>query len=241
MRDKVDTGAPEQKGARGSGRKTLSPLLFLFPFFKPHAGRLVGVLFSLIFAASAVLSLGYGIRMLINQGLISGSTTLQLEHAIAFLITVVIVMSVASYWRLYLVTFLGEHILGQVRRQIFSHLLMQPISFFEQKKTGELLSCLHTDTTLLQVLISNSIPVAFRNLLIFIGGTVMLFLTSVKLASMVFLIVPLIILPLSIYGKRVKKASRKTQEASAKMTAVAGLRLLARPWFFAQAPRQNGV
>jgi ATP-binding cassette subfamily B protein len=138
------------------------------------------------------------------------------------LLGVVAVLAVATYARFYLVTWLGERIATDIRRAVYDHVVGLSPAFFEVTRTGEVLSRLTTDTTLIQTVVGSSVSIALRNSLMFVGGTVMLTITSPRLTGMVFLIVPVVILPIVFLGRRVRRLSRETQDRVADLGAGAG-------------------
>jgi ATP-binding cassette subfamily B protein len=200
--------------ARASDRpatRDLGHLRQLSRYLKPYGWRIVGAVVALSVAASTVLSLGVGLRYLIDEGFTGGDQSL-LDGALLALLAVVVVLAGATYARFYLVSWIGERVVADIRRDVYDHVIGLSPSFFETTKTGEVLTRLTTDTTLLQVVVGSSASVALRNLLMFIGGTVMLAVTSLKLTGMVFILVPLVVLPIIVFGRRVRRLSRATQD-----------------------------
>ena len=123
-----------------------------------------------------------------------------------------VVLAFASYGRFFLVSWLGERVVADLRRDVFSRVLVQPPAFFETVRTGEVLSRLTTDTSVLQAVVGSSLSVALRNLLLLMGGTVMLAVTSPKLTAIVFLLVPVVLVPIIVFGRRVRRLSRLSQD-----------------------------
>jgi ATP-binding cassette subfamily B protein len=130
-------------------------------------------------------------------------------------------MALASYLRLFLVAWLSENVISKLRATVFHNLLHQDLSFFETTRKGDLLSRLMTDTTLLQTIFGTSLPLALRNGMIFLGGTIMLFWTNFKLTALVFIGVPFILIPIGLLSHRVRSTARKAQDASGKTTHIA--------------------
>jgi ATP-binding cassette subfamily B protein len=164
---------------------------------------------------------GQAIRSLVDLGL-SGTDASFLDTYFVALLGVVAVLAVATYARFYLVTWLGERIATDIRRAVYDHVVGLSPAFFEVTRTGEVLSRLTTDTTLIQTVVGSSVSIALRNSLMFVGGTVMLTITSPRLTGMVFLIVPVVILPIVFLGRRVRRLSRETQDRVADLGAGAG-------------------
>ncbi|MBU0724845.1 MAG: ATP-binding cassette domain-containing protein [Alphaproteobacteria bacterium] len=193
-----------------AGRR-LRPLRNLLRFLRPYRKQIAGAIVALIIAATTVLGLGMGLRYLVDGAFGSGNPDL-LDQAVIVLLGVVFVLAGASYARFYLVSWIGERVVADIRKAVFDHVLTLSPGFFETTRTGEILSRLTTDTTLIQVVVGSSASVALRNFLLFIGGSVMLLVTSPTLTGLVFLVVPLVVAPILIYGRRVRRLSRDSQD-----------------------------
>jgi len=166
---------------------------------------------ALTVAAGTVLGLGQGLRVLVDQGFAAGDTAL-LDRALLVLLGVIVLMAASTFGRFYLVSWIGERVVADVRRAVYDHILTLSPGFFETTKTGEILSRLTTDTTVLQVVVGSSVSIALRNLLLFLGGSAMLLVTSPKLTGLVFLVVPLVVFPIILFGRRVRALSRASQD-----------------------------
>jgi ATP-binding cassette subfamily B protein len=186
----------------------------LLPYLLRYPASLTFSFISITVASLTVLGLGTGLRLFIDQGF-SNTSPDALPNALLILFGVVTIMALASYGRLYWVSQLSERVIADLRKDIFTHLLKQDISFFESTSLGEIQSRLTTDTTLLQIVLGTSIPVGLRNILIIGGGVVMLMLTSPLLTGIITFVIPLVLIPLFFYGKKVKHYSRLTQEKTA--------------------------
>jgi ATP-binding cassette subfamily B protein len=206
-RSAAEAGASEERAVS----RNLRELGFLWRFMRPYPLQLVGAALALSVAALTVLGLGFGLRKLVDEGFAAGNATL-FDQAILVLLAAVLVLAAASYSRFYLVSWLGERIVADLRRRVFGHVIELSPAYYEVTRTGEILSRLTTDTTLLQVVVGTSAPIALRNLLLLVGGTVLLFVTSAKLTALVFLVTPLVLLPILWYGRRVKRLSRASQD-----------------------------
>ncbi len=204
-----------------SPRKKLSTLLALVAFVKPYKKILVGAIIALIFTAGVSLSIGAGVRMLIDQGF-SSQTMDGLGHAVIFMIWIAVMMAVGTFIRFYLVSSLGERVSADIRLAVFDHLLTLPPGYFETNRSGEIMSRLTTDTTLLQSIIGSSFSMALRSSLTFIGALIIMLITNTKLTLIVLSGVPLILLPVLLFGKRVKKLSTKSQDSIASVGSYAG-------------------
>lgn len=198
--------------------RNLRPLRRLFRFLKPYRMRLVLAGLSLLIAAAAVLAFGIVIRDVVDSGFGGGSSASLNQVLLTFLL-VIAVMAGAVAARVYLVTWLGERVVADLRRDVFRHVLQLDAGFFESVRTGEVVSRLTTDTTLLQSVVGATLPIAVRNLLLITGGVVMLFITSPKLTLLVLLGVPFVVAPVWLLGKRVRRLSRDSQDRVADVAA----------------------
>ena len=200
----------EKPGERPSSRN-LGVLRQLARFIAPYKLAVAGALVALTTAAGTVLALGFGLRRLVDDGFRGGDAGL-LDQALVIMFGVIALMAVASYGRFYLVSWIGERVVADMRRAVYDHIIALSPAFFEITRTGEILSRLTTDTTVLQVIMGSTVSMALRNSLMLIGGTTMLAVTSPKLTGLVLLIVPLVILPIVVFGRRVRRLSRYSQD-----------------------------
>lgn len=214
--------APKQEQLDNEAKpRRLSVLLELSPFITPYKKTLVAALFALLLTASASLAIGQAVRLLIDQGFVGGSLE-QLNQAIYFLIGIITVIAFGTFIRFYLVSWLGERVCADIRTKVFGHLLTIEPSFFETNRSGEIMSRLTTDTSLLENIIGSSLSMALRNSLTFVGGLLMLLLTNFKLSLIVLSAVPLLLGPLLIFGRRVRTLSRSSQDRIADIGSYAG-------------------
>jgi ATP-binding cassette subfamily B protein len=191
--------------------RDLRVLRRLIRFVVPYKSRVALALLSLVVAASTVLVFGAGLRWLIDRGFVAGDVGL-LDRALAGLLVVITMMAAATFSRAYLVTWLGERVAADLRRAVFENVIRLSPGFFETARTGEILSRLSTDTTLVQTVVGSSASMALRNVLLLIGGTVMMAVTSPKLTGLVFVVVPLVVAPIVLFGRRVRTLSRESQD-----------------------------
>ena len=192
-------------------QRTLAVLASLKPFFRPYRRQIAGALAALTVAALTVLGLGFGLRKLVDEGFAANDGAL-LNQALVVLIVVVVVLALSSYARFYLVSWLGERVIADLRRAVYRRVLSLSPAYYELTKTGEVLSRLTTDTTLLQTVISTSATTALRNSLLLAGGLILLVVTSPLLTGIVLLLVPLVVAPILVYGRRVRQLSRQSQD-----------------------------
>lgn len=187
-------------------------------FLRPHRGRIAAAAVALVVAAGCVLVIGQGLRQVIDAGFASRDPA-SLDRALVGLLAVVAVLSAATFTRFYFVSWLGERITADLRRAVFGRILDMPPGFFETTRTGEVISRLTNDTALLEVVIGSSASFAVRNFLITTGSLVMLIVTSPKLTALVVLGVPLVVVPILLFGRRVRRLSRATQDRVADVSA----------------------
>jgi ATP-binding cassette subfamily B protein len=186
-------------------------LRLLLSYLAPYKLQVAGAALSLTVAAGSVLALGGGLRQLVDHGFAQGDAAL-LDQAVLVLLGFVLLMALATYGRFSLVSWLGERVVADIRRDVFQHVIALSPGFFETVRTAEIQSRLTTDTAIVQQVVGSSVSVALRNLLLFLGGTVLLFVTSPKLTFLVFLVVPLVLVPILTYGRKVRRLSRESQD-----------------------------
>lgn len=204
----------DQDRENGGNIKVLTAI---WPYLRPYLAAVLGAGVALIVAASTVLALGQGLRFMVDRGFGDGV----LDLALGVLLGVVVVLAMATYARFYIVSWIGERVVADIRQAVFDHVLKLSPGFFEITRTGEVLSRLTTDTTLLQVVIGSSISVALRNILLFLGGATLLAVTSPKLTGIVFLFVPLVVAPIVLIGRIVRHRSRAAQDEVAAVSGYA--------------------
>jgi ATP-binding cassette subfamily B protein len=180
-------------------------------FLWPYRARMAVAGAALVIAAGCVLVLGQGLKRVIDAGF-SGNDAASLDTALFALLAIVCVLAAATYTRFYSVSWIGERVSADIRRAVFGHLLDLSPGFFETMRTGEVISRLTNDTALLELVIGSSASFALRNTLIMLGALVMLVITSPKLAALVVLGVPLVVVPILVFGRRVRKLSRASQD-----------------------------
>ena len=163
--------------------RNLGVLVRLFAFIKPYRSTVTLALVALLVAATAVLAFGQVIREVVDEGLSSG-TSATLTEALTMFLVVVVVMAASVAGRAYLVNWLGERVVADIREAVFGHVLRLEPAFFETTRTGEVITRLTTDTSLIQVVVGSTAAIAMRNLLLVMGGFIMLGITSPKLKTM---------------------------------------------------------
>ena len=200
---------------------SLPSLLPVLAFLKQYKLRLAGASMALLFTAAATLSLGRGLQVLIDQGFGGGSSA-DLRAAIGLLISIAAAISVGTFVRFYLVSWLGERVSADIRKAVFDNIVRLHPGFFETNRSGEIMSRLTTDTTLLQTIIGSSFSMALRSSLTLIGALVMMFITNLKLSLIIAVGVPLVLLPILVFGRRVRRLSNESQDSIASVGSYAG-------------------
>ncbi len=180
-------------------------------FLVPYRWQALGALLALIVTAGITLSMWQGIRLLVDQGFMTQSPHL-LNQTIGLFMLLVLGLALGTFARFYLVSWIGERVVADIRRQVFNHLVYLHPGFYEDNRSSEIQSRLTADTTLLQSVIGSSLSLFLRNLLMVIGGIVLLFITNPKLTSIVVVALPLVIAPILIFGRRVRSLSRLSQD-----------------------------
>ena len=201
--------------------KQLSNFLPAFRFLRPYKWRILLAGIALITTAGVSLSLGQGLRLLIDQGFVAGSSEALTQTLLLFLVLVTL-LALGTFLRFYLVSWLGERVSADLRKAVFRHLLQLHPGFFETNLSGEIQARITADTTVLQTVIGSSLSVALRNVLLFLGGIAWLFWTNPKLTSIVLIAVPLLVSPVVIFGRRVRRLSRTSQDKVASVGAYVG-------------------
>ena len=201
--------------------KQLSSFLPAFRFLRPYKWRILLAGIALVTTAGVSLSLGQGVRLLIDQGFVAGSPE-ALTQTLLFFLALVTLLALGTFLRFYLVSWLGERVSADLRKAVFQHLLQLHPGFFETNLSGEIQARITADTTVLQTVIGSSLSVALRNVLLFLGGIAWLFWTNPKLTSIVLIAVPLLVSPVVIFGRRVRRLSRTSQDKVATVGAFVG-------------------
>jgi len=202
----------------------IGSLKVLLPFVSPYKKQLFIAILSLVLAASATLAVPFCFREIINLGFNSSSSA-QINSTFIQLFLIASVVAFSTALRFYMVSWLGERITSDIKKAVYDHVLYQSPEFFEVTKSGEILSRLNTDTTLIQTLVGTSVSMAIRNTLLLLGGLIMMFITSVKLSILIFTLLLLTVIPTVILGRRVRKLSKNSQDKIADASALAGEKL----------------
>ena len=197
------------------GQRLLS-LRGLVPFLRPHRPLLIGWLLALVVSSSSTLVLPWAFRQVVDQGFVAGAA---IDRWFLMLFGVAVIMAVATGARFFFVSLLGERVIADLRRSLYSHLLSLDQSFFERTRSGELISRLAADAELLRSVVGSSMSIALRSGITVIGSAVMLVVTSPHLAGLTLIGIPLIVLPIALTGRRVRGAARDSQDRVADANA----------------------
>jgi ATP-binding cassette, subfamily B, bacterial len=214
------TAAPLPTTPPDRPRANLRPLASLIPYVKRYRVRVIAALVALTVAAVTTLLLPVAVRRMIDFGFTERGLNL-IDNYFLAMIGVAAVLAIASASRYFLVTTLGERIVADLRSDVFAHLTALSAAFFDEAKTGEMTSRLTADTTQIKASVGSSVSIALRNLLLFLGASVMMVVTSPQLAAYVAAAIPAIVLPLYAFGRAVRRRSRSAQDTLADASAYA--------------------
>ena len=211
---------PLDQANAASSRRSLRPLMTLAPYALAYRGRIFLAFIALTVASAATLAVPVALQRMIDFGFSSERAGMINSYFLA-MTGVVLVLALASASRYYLVMTLGERVVADVRSAVFAHLTELSPLFFDTAKTGEVMSRLTADTTLIKAAFGSSASVALRNLFLFLGAVVMMIVTSPKLSALVLVAIPVIVLPLVAFGRLVRARSRDAQDTLADASAYA--------------------
>ena len=199
---------------------SLRPLRRALPFLRPYIGRLLLAFFCLCTASIAALAMPVSIRYVIDNGF-SSEYSQAIDYYFIALLGLAVLYSLFASFRYYLVMWIGERVVADIRSAVYKHIIKMSPTFFEVTRTGEVLSRLTTDTTLVQSVVGAGMSIALRSGFMLLGGLVMLFVTSPRLTLYILLLVPIVVLPVILYGRKVRKLSRASQDRVADSSSIA--------------------
>ena len=203
---------PADQTLETTRRYTSRQLLAVFwPYIQPHRLRIALAILALVLVAGALLGMGRGLAYLVDEGLGKRDPAL-LDRAVMATAMIAVVLAFGSYLRTSMVNKIGEMVLADIRRAIFGHAITLSAGWFENARTGDVLSRITTDTGIVQTVMTSTLSMAARNFLLLIGGLVMLVLSSPKMSLVMLIVVPLVVLPLIFMGRRLRAASRLAQD-----------------------------
>ncbi|MGD2006570.1 MAG: ABC transporter transmembrane domain-containing protein, partial [Pseudomonadales bacterium] len=199
----------------------MSPFRLILTRLGHYPKQLFAACLALIITAGITLSLGQGIRWVIDRGLAADDIQ-NLKLGLAFLMGISIVMAIGTYIRFYMMSWLGERISADLRFMAFNRLLEQHPDYFDNTQSGEIMTRITTDASILQSLVGSSISMALRNVLMSIGGLIMMLTTSPALTALILVTVPVVLVPILVLGRRVRALSRASQDRLADVGQNAG-------------------
>jgi ATP-binding cassette subfamily B protein len=201
--------------------KSLKPLRTLWPFITPYYRTLIAALSALLIASAAMLAMPVALRYLIDNGFIAQDLG-TVNRYFGWFLAATVVFSLFASLRYYLVTWLGERVVADIRNAVYARVIRMDPAFFEVTRTGEVLSRLTTDTTLVQSISGSGLSIALRSTLSLVGGLVMLILTSPQMAAYTLVGIVVVVLPVIVVGRFIRKLSRQTQDRVADTSGLAG-------------------
>lgn len=200
----TNDGAVDDKVSLGS-------LRFFWPYAMAYRGKLLGAALALLMVSGAMLSMGRGLGYLVDKGLGAGDPAI-LDKAVIVTVFIAAILAFGSYLRASLVNQVGEAIVADIKKALFAHLVHLHTGWFESARVGDMLSRINTDTTVMQTVLTSSLSMAIRNLMILIGGLVLLILASPKMSLVVAVVVPAVVVPVIYMARRLRQASRLAQD-----------------------------
>ncbi len=200
--------------------RKIQSLRRLLPFLKPYRGLIAGWLGFLALSSAATLTLPQAVRVMIDNGFTQANSA-AINASFLGLFGVAAVLAVATAARFFFVSLLGERVAADLRRRLYDHLLTLDQTFYETTRTGELVSRLAADTELVQTVVGSTLSIALRSVVTLIGGFVAMILTSPRLAGFTVLVIPAVVLPIVVFGRRVTRLSRESQDRIADASAIA--------------------
>ena len=222
---KLENNKKNNNNSEREKGRNVSSLILLATFFKPYYFNLISACVVLIVTAGISLTFPIAIRRVVD-GFFSNTTSL-MDYYFAAAFGLASLLALGTALRFYLVTRLGERVVADIRKALFNKVISMSPGFYERLLTGEILSRITTDTTLILSVVSSSVSLALRNFLLLIGGLFFMFLTSIKLSIMVLLLVPIMVVPILAMGRRLRKLSRESQNKIADSSGMASEMLLA--------------
>ncbi len=190
---------------------SLSSIRFFIPFAMVYRRKIIGACVALLMVSGAMLSMGQGLGYLVDKGLGAGDPAI-LDRAVVVTIMIAALLAIGSYLRAVLVNQVGESIVADIKRTLFAHMVHLHLGWFETARVGDLLSRMNTDTTIMREVLTSSLSGAIRNVMVLVGGLVLLILASPKMSMVVAVVVPLVVVPVIYMARRLREASRLAQE-----------------------------
>ena len=204
-----------------SKRRSMKPLMVLVPYVLRYRGMVAGAIIFLTLAAATTLGLPAAVRQMVDHGFQQQNAS-SINLTFGLLVVMAVVLAVSSALRYYFVITIGERIVSDLRRDVFSHVMTLSPSFFDTNQSGEIVSRLTADTTQIKSAVGATASLALRNLILCLGAVGMMIVTSPKLSALVLATIPFIVFPLVAFGRSVRARSRAAQDTLASASAYAG-------------------
>ena len=220
FKEKSGEGKSSTSQEGGATRGEIRSLRLLWPWISPHLRQLIYALLAIFLVVFALLGLGRGIAYLVDNGLSQGNGEF-LNGAVFICLAFALMLAVGSYLRAVLINRVAERIIANLRKSLFRHALSLSVSWFEGQRAGNVISTISTDTALIQVIVASTLSMALRNILVLIGGILFLILTSPKLTLIILGVIPIVIVPVVILGRRLRAQSRIAQDRLGDISAEA--------------------
>ena len=206
-----------QPDDKSSGKAALSNLLIFRPFVRPYLKLIMAAIAAILLVSAALLSMGRGLAYLVDTGL-GGDDPALLNQAVLVTLGIALILAFGSYMRTSLINQVGERVMADLRRAVFQHLMQLSTSWFETARTGDILSRLTADTAVVQAVLTSTLSMAARNVILLVGGLILVVMTSPKMSLVVAIVVPVVVLPLIFMGRRLRTASRIAQDRLAEVS-----------------------
>jgi ATP-binding cassette, subfamily B, bacterial len=216
----TDETSPVEGQARLPKARSIRPLLMIWRQALQYPGRVILALIALTITAAATLAIPAYFKLIIDEGFSAGGDLDQIERAFQLMMTVVVVLALGTAMRFYFVSWLGERVVADIREKVQDNLLRLAPGFYEENSPKEISSRMTSDTTLIEQVVGTTVSVALRNILMAIGGTIYLFYLVPQLTMWMMLIIPLVVVPIAVFGRRLRNVSRSSQDRVADIGAM---------------------
>ncbi|MFL7011405.1 ABC transporter transmembrane domain-containing protein [Enterovibrio norvegicus] len=194
-----------------SPQSTRSVLTWIASFLAPYRSRVIGAVFFLMLGSLSWLALGQGVKLIVDDGFLTGNAS-RLDQMMLVILAITFVSGIATFFRFYLMSWLGERVSADIRIKVYQQLLHLSPTFYAKERTGEVISRFTADTTLLQTVVGSSLSMALRSAVSVTGGLIMMAVTSLMLTGLVLLAVPVVLVPIGVLGRKVRQLARVSQD-----------------------------
>ncbi|MGF1866635.1 ATP-binding cassette domain-containing protein [Enterovibrio norvegicus] len=194
-----------------SPQSTRSVLTWIASFLAPYRSRVIGAVLFLMLGSLSWLALGQGVKLIVDDGFLTGNAS-RLDQMMLVILAITFVSGIATFFRFYLMSWLGERVSADIRIKVYQQLLHLSPTFYAKERTGEVISRFTADTTLLQTVVGSSLSMALRSAVSVTGGLIMMAVTSLTLTGLVLLAVPVVLVPIGVLGRKVRQLARVSQD-----------------------------